>query len=291
MPSASEKGTKPSTRRAAPTDWFTAWAIHVLRAVIRTPRWWLIGAAQANPGGVRTLRDRKEVVRLWRAAGLRHHGAPMATALRAHVIPENGEAFDAMVANLAPSSLYLVTDAPLTFKQALTLQLGEISLHGEVAFACTEPAGVVVVFRASAEALERVQADYEELFGDDGHVGELRRELAETFLPRYLRLAAQQTALEERARGLWAGGLLARAGAFAAAMLAALVVSRLIRNPFVIAFYISAFLVPFLPELRRWWEGRAYLAELQAMIDDLARVQDQLAEHRPRLLPPPHDGA
>jgi hypothetical protein len=77
----------------------------------------------------------------------------MATALRAHVIPENGEAFDAMVANLAPSSLYLVTDAPLTFKQALTLQLGEISLHGEVAFACTEPAGVVVVFRASAEAL------------------------------------------------------------------------------------------------------------------------------------------
>ncbi|MCB9793678.1 MAG: hypothetical protein H6741_13230 [Alphaproteobacteria bacterium] len=145
--------------------------------------------------------------------------------------------------------------------------------------------------RVCAEALERVQADYEELFGDDGHVGELRRELAETFLPRYLRLAAQQTALEERARGLWAGGLLARAGAFAAAMLAALVVSRLIRNPFVIAFYISAFLVPFLPELRRWWEGRSYLAELQAMIDDLARVQDQLAEHRPRLLPPPHDGA
>ena len=77
----------------------------------------------------------------------------MATALRAHVIPENGEAFDAPVANLAPSSLYLVTDAPLTFKQALTLKLGEISLYGEVAFACTDPAGVVVVFRPSAEAL------------------------------------------------------------------------------------------------------------------------------------------
>lgn len=141
--------------------------------------------------------------------------------------------------------------------------------------------------RVSDEALERTRADYVELFGDDGHVAQLEQEVRETFLPRYLRLAAAQTALEEQARGLWAGDMLARAGAFIAAMLLAIVVSRIIRNPFVVSFYAAAFLVPFLPELRRWWQRRAYLAELQGMIDDLARVQEQLAEHRPRLLPPP----
>lgn len=81
----------------------------------------------------------------------------MATALSARVLPEDGDAFDAPVANLSPTSLFVLTEAPLTFRQALTLKIGELSLHGEVAFTCVTPPGAVVTFRTTAEALQELE--------------------------------------------------------------------------------------------------------------------------------------
>lgn len=81
----------------------------------------------------------------------------MPTALSARVVPEDGDAFDAPVANLTPSSLFLLTEAPLSFRQALSLKIGEISLHGEVALCCVEPPGVIVTYRATAEALQELE--------------------------------------------------------------------------------------------------------------------------------------
>lgn len=81
----------------------------------------------------------------------------MATALSARVVPEDGDAFDAPVSNLTPTSLFVLTEAPLSFRQALTLKVGELSLHGEVAFTCVQPPGAVVSFRTTVEALQELE--------------------------------------------------------------------------------------------------------------------------------------
>ncbi len=81
----------------------------------------------------------------------------MAMALIARVVPEDGDAFDAPVANLTPSSLFVLTESKLAFRQALTLKLGEISLHGEVVFVCVEPPGAVITYRATVEALQELE--------------------------------------------------------------------------------------------------------------------------------------
>jgi len=81
----------------------------------------------------------------------------MPTALSARVVPEDGDAFDAPVANLTPSSLFLLTEAPLSYRQALSVKIGEISLHGEVALCCVEPPGALVSYRATAEALQELE--------------------------------------------------------------------------------------------------------------------------------------
>lgn len=81
----------------------------------------------------------------------------MAMALNARVVPEDGDAFDAPVANLTPSSLFVLTESTLTFRQALTLKIGEISLHGEVVFVCVEPPGAVITYRATADALQELE--------------------------------------------------------------------------------------------------------------------------------------
>jgi hypothetical protein len=87
----------------------------------------------------------------------------MSRTLTAHVVPEHGSDFAAEITNLSPSSLFLLTRRPLVFREAVTVRFSEVSVSGEVAFACREPAGAVVTFRPSDGALREIEDHMDEL--------------------------------------------------------------------------------------------------------------------------------
>jgi len=101
--------------------------------------------------------------------------------------------------------------------------------------------------------------------------------LHQTLMPRYERLALEQNALEEAGWKSWRrGDPLGRIVSFLAMLLFALVLSRFVRNPSVVLAFMAAVMVPFGPELRALWYGWQYRRALQAIVDDLSSIQEEL---------------
>ncbi len=92
----------------------------------------------------------------------------MLQPLTARVTPDGAMSFDATIANLTPSSLFLRAPGKMRFRQSVSIELGELTLYGEVAFVCHEPPGAVVVFRASAEDLHTLEDHMEEVVVVEG---------------------------------------------------------------------------------------------------------------------------
>lgn len=131
--------------------------------------------------------------------------------------------------------------------------------------------------RIAAEHVERVIAEHDELLGDDGTGAVLRREVLETMLPRYLRLALDHNELEHIGYKSWRkGDPVARIAATAFALTLAYGVTRLVHSPVALALFGLALLVPFVPELRASWHRRRYQGELQSLVDDMVRIQVEL---------------
>ncbi len=86
----------------------------------------------------------------------------MPQPLTARVTPDGATSFDATITNLTPSSLFLRAPCDLRFRQSVTMELGALTLYGEVSFVCHEPPGAVVVFRASAEDLHTLEDHMDE---------------------------------------------------------------------------------------------------------------------------------
>lgn len=138
--------------------------------------------------------------------------------------------------------------------------------------------------RIAEEHIDALIGEREELLGPDATAQALRRELLETFLPRYTRLALDHNRDEAAGYHAWRrGDPLARILATAAAFVAAGALLRLIHHPLAIGLFGLVLLVPFLPELRRWSYRRRYRALLQEVVDDMARIQQSLDEAPPRL--------
>lgn len=136
---------------------------------------------------------------------------------------------------------------------------------------------------AAEQALRRVTVDLiagqamecRQVLGDDAQAHRIEKEGVETFLPRYIRLALAQNREEARGYGLiFPDHLLGRAAATLVMLLVATLLVRLFPNPLDLAFFLLPFVTPFLPELRAWSAKRRYEAELQAVADDLGRLQD-----------------
>lgn len=136
---------------------------------------------------------------------------------------------------------------------------------------------------ATEQALRRVTTDLvagqaaecREVLGDEAQARRIETEALQTFLPRYTRIALAQNREEARGYGIvFPDHLLGRAAASLVMLIVATILTRLFPNPFDLAFYLLPFVTPFLPELRAWNGRRRYEAELQAVADDLGRLQD-----------------
>lgn len=131
--------------------------------------------------------------------------------------------------------------------------------------------------RTADEQLERILAEHDELIDTPGWAATARREIRQTFLPRYVRLAVDHNALEESGYNAWRrGDPIARIVAGGAAVAAALAFVRVVHHPAALVGLAVAMAVPFIPEIRRLHFRRRYRAELQAVVNDMARIQGEL---------------
>ncbi|MEL6347751.1 MAG: hypothetical protein AAFV53_31890 [Myxococcota bacterium] len=132
--------------------------------------------------------------------------------------------------------------------------------------------------RIAEESIDRVSREYDAIMGSaDGWPAVLRRELMETFLPRYIRLATEHNALEADGYGAWRGGdPVARIIATAGAILGALAIETIFRHPITLILLVAALFVPLMPEIRAWYHRRRYVRLLQEAVDDMGRIQSEL---------------
>ena len=127
----------------------------------------------------------------------------------------------------------------------------------------------------ATEEIDRVIAEHDEIMGEPGYGARLRRELLQTFLPRYLVLARDHNALEEAGYRAWMKGHpVARVLSVVFSLLGGLAVVRLVHHPAALLAMAGVVVAPFVPELRRWWYRRSYAGLLQSLVDDLGRIQD-----------------
>lgn len=131
--------------------------------------------------------------------------------------------------------------------------------------------------RIASETLDLIIAEHDDIMTGSRWGAMLRREMSETFLPRYIRLAVAHNALEGSGYGAWRqGDPLARVMATGGALMGAVVVERLLHHPITILLFIFALFVPILPELRAFYHRRQYASALQEAVDDMGRIQDEL---------------
>lgn len=131
--------------------------------------------------------------------------------------------------------------------------------------------------RIASETLDLIIAEHDRIMPGAKWGGMLRRELMETFLPRYIRLAVAHNALEAAGYGAWRkGDPLARVMATGGMLMAAVVIERLLHHPATLLLFIFALFVPALPELRAWYHRSQYAGALQDAVDDMGRIQEEL---------------
>jgi hypothetical protein len=143
------------------------------------------------------------------------------------------------------------------------------------------------VRRVADEHLASVAADAQGVLpGAEGHLAFLRREVEAIVVPRYVDMARRFNASERRNYGFGRLGDPVGRLAVAAAGLVFLwlVVLRFLWNPEVWPLIPLVLSLPVWPDLAGILVRRRATAELQALIDDLAKVQAQASAYAPDAL-------
>ncbi len=149
-----------------------------------------------------------------------------------------------------------------------------------------DQAGAERTFRQLArEHVDTVIAEHEDLVGTPGWGDLLRREVMQTFLPRYTRLALDHNQLEAAGYHAWRrGDPVARVLMTFAALAVAVLAYRVFHHPLTLMLFVLAIGVPFAPELRRGWHRRRYAGLLQEVVDDMGRIQESLDRAPPQVI-------
>jgi len=133
--------------------------------------------------------------------------------------------------------------------------------------------------RIAAEQVEAAIREYREVGMADRPEEQatlLRREVLSTFLPRYTRLAVQMTAREESAFGM--GVFAEPVGRVVLAVVALFFLFfcwRLARLPLLWPVLVGLLALPFASDVVRWMYQSWYGRRLEAVLRDMARIQEQ----------------
>ena len=140
--------------------------------------------------------------------------------------------------------------------------------------------------RARAE-FRRICSEYLDARRDEGSVhaaGDAfaRREILETFLPRYANLATRQNDLEDSGFGFGiAAEPLGRVLAFAGALLALFLMLRLAANPMSWPFLLVVGSFPFWPDMAAFMYRNQFQRRLEMVIEDMRRIDEHAQAPKP----------
>lgn len=140
--------------------------------------------------------------------------------------------------------------------------------------------------RIATEHLDAVIGEFREMgMADhpDAHAAFLRREVMDTFLPRYVPMASEANRAERRGFGL--GPLSTPVGRIAIGFLAIFFCILLPKLKLLALFYPALpFLLisPFMPDVLRWFFMSKYRRSLRSVIDDMTTIQDRVEDYLPK---------
>ena len=154
-------------------------------------------------------------------------------------------------------------------------------LEGQRPTFAGKPDEALAAFRRSTEAhLDAAIGEMNATGWTDSperHAAFLRREVLETFLPRYTDRAVKMTEVVSGGYGM--GRLadpLGRLGLFAGtALFGWLILLKLIALPIVWPLLLLTLAFPFSPDIASLLHRRRYRADLTAMVEDMTRIQEQ----------------
>lgn len=153
----------------------------------------------------------------------------------------------------------------------LTAHLVALLERRRAAIETWDEKGEAMLVEAAREALEEAGKQFKEVADDAAYWARTTDALLEVALPRYLRLAKEQHALEKRGYGAWRGGdFIARAAwALAGLVTGFLVVRTAIPDwlePLPLALFIFG---PFIPDLQGFFAKRRYAKQQLALVEDM----------------------
>lgn len=133
------------------------------------------------------------------------------------------------------------------------------------------------------QALGEVHVAFRELADDEPYWARLEKALLTVALPRYLRLAREQDALERRRFGVWRGGdFIARAAYAGAGLVLAAVVWRTGLPKWIEPLPLSFFLFgPLVPDLQGWFARRRYRKTLATLVEEMQHEQADASSYQP----------
>jgi hypothetical protein len=127
----------------------------------------------------------------------------------------------------------------------------------------------------TTEAVSAVSAECRETLGDEAQARLIQREVLETFLPRYLRLALAQNRDEARlGLGGIVGQVAGRVVGVAIGALLAWIFGRILPGRLELIYLLIPPAMLFWPEILLAVWRRRFSAQLQELADDLGRLQE-----------------
>lgn len=138
------------------------------------------------------------------------------------------------------------------------------------------------LMRVAREKLKKIKQAFDEFGGSPAYWKVLETEVLETAMPQYIDAAREMTALERSNFGIWRGGDPASRFAFAIGGL--LLGSIIIALPFVPAIetmfaFALAGAGAIYPELKRYTHERRHFRELNRLVTEATRYQDNAKLH------------
>ncbi len=169
-------------------------------------------------------------------------------------------------------------------------QLAELSAHlvsllerRRGAFERWDAGTEAALAEEAKRAIDEAEQGFKELADDAPYWQRLEQALLTVTLPRYLRLAKEQHALEQRKYDVWRGGdLISRAAYAALGIVTAAIVWRTAIPDWIEPLPLSFFVFgPLIPDLQAWFARRRYAKQLAALVEEMAAEQADARAYQP----------
>lgn len=166
---------------------------------------------------------------------------------------------------------------------ALTAHVVSLLERRRLGVTTWSPAAQADLVDEAKRAMAEAGRQFAEVADDPSYWAHVTEAVLEVVVPRWLKLAGEQHALEQQKYGIWRGGdLLARAAYGAMGLVGAVIVWRTaipdFLEPLPLLMLVGG---PLLPDLWAWRARRRYQKSLQRLVDDMAHEQAARQAYRP----------